>query len=56
VELDGQVVGETPLANIPLPIGSHDLVVRHPQFGEQHRTIAIGAETPTRIGIDLRKK
>lgn len=56
VWVDGRLLGETPLGNVPLPIGSHDLVVRHPQLGEQHRTITIAVEVPTRIGVDLRKK
>lgn len=56
VWIDGKLLGETPLGNVPLPIGPHDLIVRHPQLGEQHRTITIGAEAPTRIGVDLRKK
>ena len=56
VWIDGRLLGETPLGNVPLPIGTHDLIVRHPQLGEQRRTITIGAEAPTRIGVDLRKK
>jgi hypothetical protein len=56
VWVDGRLLGETPLGNVPLPIGSHDLVVRHPQLGEQHRRITIGVEVPTRIGVDLRKQ
>jgi serine/threonine-protein kinase len=56
VWIDGRLLGETPLGNVPLPIGSHELVVRHPQLGEQRRTITVGVEIPTRIGVDLRKQ
>jgi serine/threonine-protein kinase len=56
VWVDGRLLGETPLGNVPLPIGAHDLIVRHPQLGEQHRRIMIGVEVPTRIGVDLRKQ
>ena len=55
VTVDGGEVGTTPLANIPLPIGSHEVVWRHPQLGERRRTIVITARTPTRIGMDFRQ-
>lgn len=55
VLVNGRIVGETPLGNLALPIGTHELTVRHPQLGEQRRTVTIGAEVPTRIGVDLRR-
>jgi hypothetical protein len=56
VWIDGKSVGETPIGNLSLPIGNHELVVRHPELGEQRRTIAVGASGPTRVGIDLRRR
>src|SRR5262245_48439958 len=53
VEIDGKSVGTTPLANISLPIGSHNIVWRHPQLGERQRTIAVTATTPVRVGVDF---
>jgi eukaryotic-like serine/threonine-protein kinase len=54
VSVDGADIGTTPLANVVLPIGSHEVVWRHPQLGERRRTIAITARTPTRIGMDFK--
>ncbi len=55
VWIDGRNAGETPIANMPLPVGHHQLIFRHPELGEHRRTVAVGAEGPTRIGVDLRK-
>src|SRR5207249_603108 len=35
VFVDGAKVGETPLGNVSLPIGPHEIVFRHPDLGEQ---------------------
>jgi PEGA domain len=55
VWIDGQRIGETPIGNLPLPIGNHELLIRHPQLGERRRTVAVSANTPARVGIDLRQ-
>jgi len=55
VWVDGKRIGETPIGNLSLPIGNHDLMLRHPQLGERRRTVAVSANTPARIGIDLRQ-
>jgi len=55
VSVDGAEIGTTPLANVPLPIGTHEVVWRHPQLGERRRSIAITARTPTRIGMDFKQ-
>jgi len=53
VLVDGKAVGTTPLANLAIPIGSHELVLRNPQLGERRRTVTLAARTPTRIGVDF---
>lgn len=53
--IDGQSVGETPIGNYSLPIGTHELLFRHPDLGEQRRSVVVGAATPVRIGVDLRR-
>ena len=55
VSIDGQEAGTTPLANLTVPIGTREIVWRHPQFGERRQTVVVKAQTPTRIGVDLRK-
>jgi len=52
VFIDGRTIGLTPLANVPVPIGSREIVWRHPQLGERRQTVAVTAHAPVRIGID----
>jgi hypothetical protein len=56
VFLDGQRLGETPLGNLQMPIGSRELVFRHPDLGERRATVLVTLKEPARISIDLRKK
>jgi serine/threonine-protein kinase len=55
VFVDGRSVGVTPLGSISLPIGSHEIVWRHPQLGEKHQTVVVGAQTPARVTTDLNR-
>jgi hypothetical protein len=55
VVVDGVVVGQTPLANLPVPIGTHEVVFRHPQFGERRQTIVVTAHGPNRVTADFTK-
>ena len=54
VWIDSVHVGETPLANLAVPIGQHEVSFRHPSYGEQKRTTIVRHDTPTRISADLR--
>ena len=56
VTLDGQDLGETPVGNTPVPIGTHEVVFRHPQLGEQRLTATVTATAPARLSVDMRKK
>jgi len=56
VTLDGQDLGETPVGNTSVPVGTHEVVFRHPQFGEQRITATVTATTPARLSVDMRKK
>jgi hypothetical protein len=55
VSVDGQSVGTTPLANLVVPIGSHEVVWLHPQLGERRQTVAVTAQAPARVGVDFTK-
>ena len=43
VFLDGKRAGETPIGNLSVSIGNHELVFRHPSLGEQRKTVTVGA-------------
>jgi PEGA domain len=55
VWIDNRPLGSTPLANIAVPIGMHEVVWRHPQLGERRQSVRVTAETPTRVGMDLNR-
>lgn len=55
VFIDGRRLGETPLGQVPIAVGAHEVVFRHPQLGEQSRSITVAAGGPTRLSVDLRK-
>lgn len=54
VWLDGEPLGETPIGNISRVIGFHELVFRHPEFGERKVTATVTAKG-TRVSVDMRK-
>jgi PEGA domain len=56
VTLDGKELGETPVGNTSVPIGTHEVIFRHPQLGEQRFTATVTANTPARMSVDMRKK
>jgi hypothetical protein len=53
--LDGKPVGQTPLANLDVPIGPHEVIWRHPQLGERRETVIVKAQTPMRVGKDFNR-
>ena len=55
VLIDGEPAGQTPLGNVRLPIGPHEIVFRHPQLGTQKRAVIVAAGAPTRVAVDLRR-
>jgi hypothetical protein len=56
VWIDGQRIGETPVGNLTLPIGPHEVVFRHPELGEQRFDAIVTLKGPARLSADLRKK
>lgn len=55
VVIDGTSAGQTPIANLSLPIGSHEIVFRHPQFPEQRQTVVVKADGLTRVSATLQR-
>ena len=55
VWVNGQAHGTTPIANLSLPIGTHEVIWRHPQLGERRQTTVVTAKTPARLVVDMRQ-
>jgi hypothetical protein len=55
VYVDGTRVGDTPLANVMLPIGDHEVVFRHPQLGEKRQMARLTQREPLRVSVDMRR-
>jgi eukaryotic-like serine/threonine-protein kinase len=55
VSIDNRPVGETPLANLSVPVGEHDVVFRHPELGERRQRITVRADTPARVSQSFEK-
>ena len=49
VSIDGNSVGETPLGNVALPVGEHQITFRHPQLGERTQKVIVKANAATRV-------
>lgn len=53
VWVDGRRAGDTPLGNLSLPIGEHEVLFRHPRLGEARQRVTVGARTPARVSVEL---
>jgi PEGA domain len=56
VSIDGESVGDTPIGNLQLPVGPHEVVFRNAELGEQRRIITVTTRSPVRLSVDLTKK
>jgi hypothetical protein len=56
VWIDGEKVGETPIGNLSIPIGAHEVIFRNPDLGEQRHAVSVTASGPARLSVDMRKK
>ena len=54
VWIDGNRAGETPLANLQVPLGSREFVFRHPQHGERKLTATVSTN-PIALTVDFTK-
>ena len=54
VWLDGVRIGETPIANFNASIGAHEVLLRHPQFGERRTKLTVSLKQTARLGVDMR--
>jgi hypothetical protein len=56
VWVDGEKAGDTPIGNLAVAIGKHEVTFRHPEFGEAHQVVTVTLNGPARLSVDLRKK
>lgn len=56
VWIDGEKVGETPIGNLAVSIGPHEIVFRHPDLGEQRHAVTVTLTNPARLSVDMRQK
>jgi hypothetical protein len=54
VFIDGRRVGETPIGNLSLPIGPHEVLFRHPQLGEKRQAVSVTLNAPARLVVDMK--
>ncbi|HEX4568251.1 MAG TPA: PEGA domain-containing protein [Vicinamibacterales bacterium] len=54
VFIDGKKVGETPIGNLAVSIGPHELVFRHPQLGEKRQAVSVTLNAPVRVSVDMK--
>jgi hypothetical protein len=54
VWIDGQRVGETPIGNLAIAIGPHEVVFKHPQFGEKRQAVSVTLGGPVRLSVDMK--
>ena len=52
--IDGRRVGETPLANVSVPAGEHEVVFRHPQLGEKRQALTVNPGARLRLSVEMK--
>ena len=55
VFVDGQRVGETPIGNLAMTVGPHEIVFRHPQFGEKRHAVSVTVGVPVRLSVEMKQ-
>jgi len=54
VLIDDKPIGDTPVANVSVSLGEHQVIFRHPQLGERRETVVVRADVPTRVSTSFR--
>jgi len=55
VWIDGNSVGETPLGNLSVVPGEHEVIFRHPQLGERRQKTLVRAGVETLVAVNFEK-
>jgi hypothetical protein len=54
VFVDGEPAGDTPIGQLRVAVGPHDVRFVHPQYGERLVHVTVGLQRPARVSVDLR--
>jgi len=54
VWIDGRRIGETPIGNLPIAIGPHEVVFKHPQLGEKKQAVSVTLNAAVRLSMDMK--
>jgi hypothetical protein len=55
VFVDGNRIGETPVSQLSLPVGIHEILFRHPDFGERRASVVVKIGATGRAFTDFTK-
>jgi hypothetical protein len=55
VWINGKKVGETPLGNLHVPLGTHEVVFKNPKFPDRQVTVTVTAKAPAAAFVDFSK-
>jgi hypothetical protein len=55
VWMNGSKVGETPIAALRVPLGTHDVVFKNPKFPDRQVTVTVRATAPAIAFVDFTK-
>jgi len=53
VLIDGRPAGQTPLGNVKVAIGPHQITFRHPELGERTEQVVVAAHGVSRVAVNL---
>jgi hypothetical protein len=55
VWMNGKKIGETPVAGLMVPLGTHEILFKNPDFPERRVTVTVSASTPVSASVDFSK-
>ena len=55
VWIDGRKIGDTPIANLQLPLGIREVTFKHPQLGERRVPVTVKGDSAAAVSVDLTK-
>ena len=53
VWLDGRELGNTPIAQLALPVGQHEVRFEHPDYGERRMTVLVRVGATAQAAVDF---